>query len=467
MSRRASRPWVIAAWLSVLACSRQPSTSRDVAPSGPAPASAVDDDSAERSFELTRLRRAHRTEVFAETPRGPAPEPPGEIFDRIHYPAPLGDNVAYVTPVSKGDRRPAIVWITGGFNWGIGESSWRPAPRSNDQSAASFREAGLVLMRPSLRGSNDNPGRNECFLGEVDDVIAAGRYLASRPDVDPDRIYLGGHSTGGTLVLLVAASTERFRGVIAFGPVDDPRGYGECIPTDLEGPEARLRAPIEFLDQIRNPTLIIEGTEGGNTTSFGAFELARGDAPVQLLAVSTADHFDVLAPVSELLARAIVEGRDLGARDPVSLVDAARAMGRPEGAVTPEAQRVVRAARWPAIFRKVFDRTIEQRCSAAAMDPQECHFLRAAFSETVVEALLVDAVSEIPSEALAKAIRFYESEGGQTILDFMLDSEGPRPTAEQIQRFEQYQAGNPEVEGPKGEAIIGGVIEGYLEHVFD
>ncbi len=83
------------------------------------------------------------------------------------YDAPLGRNVAYVTPVKAATKRPAMLWIAGGMDFGIGSETWEPAPRSNDQSARAFRERGLVLMRPSLRGSNENPGKNECFLGEV------------------------------------------------------------------------------------------------------------------------------------------------------------------------------------------------------------------------------------------------------------------------------------------------------------
>jgi dipeptidyl aminopeptidase/acylaminoacyl peptidase len=55
-----------------------------------------------------------------------------------------------------------------------------------------------------LRGGNDNPGRREGFLGEVDDVLAAADHLSKLPHIDPTQIYLGGHSTGGTLALLVA-----------------------------------------------------------------------------------------------------------------------------------------------------------------------------------------------------------------------------------------------------------------------
>jgi dienelactone hydrolase len=54
-----------------------------------------------------------------------------------------------------------------------------------------------------LRGGNDNPGTKEAFLGEVDDILAAALYLARQESVDSNGIFLGGHGTGGTLVLLV------------------------------------------------------------------------------------------------------------------------------------------------------------------------------------------------------------------------------------------------------------------------
>jgi pimeloyl-ACP methyl ester carboxylesterase len=189
----------------------------------------------------------------------PDPPPPG-VFDLIHYAAPLGRNAAYVTPpalAGTSARKPAVIWVSGGFNWGIDRGAWTPEPRANDQSATTFLHAGIVLMRPSLRGRNGNPGQPECFVGEVDDIIAAGEYLRTRSDVDPNRIYLGGHSTGGTLALLTAASTDRFRAVFAFGAAHDARGYEvpECIPSEDESDEALVRAPIMWLTSIRTPNV--------------------------------------------------------------------------------------------------------------------------------------------------------------------------------------------------------------------
>jgi len=264
---------------------------------------------ADGGFALLRRRHALTTHVFVDdTYRQPAAEPPRELFVKVRYPAPLGANVAYVSPPKKGARRPAIVWIAGGFDWGIDPGSWTRAPRENDQSARAFREAGIVLMRPALRGSNDNPGRNECFLGEVDDVLAAADFLAKRSDVDPHRIYLGGHSTGGTLALLSAESSDRFRAVFAFGPIGDPRHYGErsCVPAGAPAEELALRAPINFIQDIRTPTFVIEGASSGLARAFPFFEQRRGDAPVRFFVVPGASHFSVLAPGTEVIARAIL-----------------------------------------------------------------------------------------------------------------------------------------------------------------
>lgn len=285
-----------------------------------------DSSSSAPPFSLAELRKSFQTHL-KDTPeeREPAPAPPPGVFEKVSYPAPLGNNVAYVTPVREGPRRPAMLWIQGGFNWGIDESAWTPAPRDNDQSARAFREAGMVLMMPSLRGCNDNPGSREYFLGEVDDILAALDFLARRPDVDPERIYLGGHSTGGTLVLLTAASGAHVRGAFAFGPIDNVARYGKT-GTALDGAneqELRLRNPVNFMDRIRVPTLVIEG-EAGNVSAFGPLRRAAGSAPVEFLSVPTTTHFSVLAPLSELLARRLVQAGPADPRIRLSVDEAVR-----------------------------------------------------------------------------------------------------------------------------------------------
>lgn len=172
---------------------------------------------------LADARRGHDAGVVGRSQSDDAPAtPPAGTFNLVRYPAPPGELAAYLTPAPKGtDKHAAIVWIGGGDSAAIGDM-WSEQDPKNDQSASAFRKAGIVLMVVSLRGGNDNPGEREGLYGEVDDVKAAGDFLARLPYVDPARIYLGGHSTGGTLVLLTMATTTQFRAAFAFGPMATP-----------------------------------------------------------------------------------------------------------------------------------------------------------------------------------------------------------------------------------------------------
>jgi len=260
-------------------------------------------------YTLPGLRKALKSSVGeGQRDDTPAPEPPPGVFEKVTYTAPLGRNVAYVTPVRPGARGPAIVWIVGGFGFGIDEGLWGTAPRDNDQTAAAFRKAGIAQMFPALRGANQNPGHHECFLGEVDDILAATDFLAQRPDVDPARIYLGGHSTGGTMVLLAAESTSRFRAVFAFGPVGDMRNYGKsgCLPAGSSEAEYKARAPMEYLSEIVSPTFIIEGMKGGNGEILPYLRRKAGKADIRFVEVAGGTHFTTLAPGCDVIAKAIL-----------------------------------------------------------------------------------------------------------------------------------------------------------------
>lgn len=269
----------------------------------------------EKAPTLGDARKGFETKLLRKASDGtPLVDPPRELFVRMTYPGPLGPMSAYLgRPPSGGGKHPAMVWITGGFPpGGTGEHAWEPVSARNDQSARAFREAGMILMFPTFRGSYGNPGFQESFYGEVDEVVAAAEYLAKLDFVDPARIYLGGHSTGGTLALLAAAATERFRGVFAFGPVEDPSRYSpEVLTYDAtNAKEHELRAPIRYLDGIKSPTWVLEGSRGGNVESIVNMAKASKNDRLTFAVVKGADHFDVLAPVTRLIAQRIMECAD-------------------------------------------------------------------------------------------------------------------------------------------------------------
>ena len=267
------------------------------------PASADADLSQARKGFVTKLTRRLKGNE-------PAPAPPPELFRLVKYPSPGGEMAAYVgTDPGDGKAHPAIVWIFGGFGNDIGDPAWTPQRPDNDQSASAFREAGLVMMYPSLRGGNTNPGVQEGFLGEVDDVLAAADFLSKQPYIDPKRIYLGGHSTGGTLVLLAAEMSDRFRAVFAFGPIDDVRGYGpDNAPFDLsDARECEVRSPVRWIATAKSPVFAFEGAAGGNIPSLQSLSrAASGNPKAHFYSVAGASHFSILAPVTRVVAQKIV-----------------------------------------------------------------------------------------------------------------------------------------------------------------
>jgi dipeptidyl aminopeptidase/acylaminoacyl peptidase len=257
---------------------------------------------------LSEARANFTTELrpseFTAGPMSPAQGP----FTLVKYPSPVGDLGAYLTrDPGDGQKHPAIIWITGG-DCNTVDGVWETGPISNEQSASAYRQAGIVMMFPSLRGGNDNPGRREGLYGEVDDILAAADYLSQQPYVDPDRIYLGGHSTGGTLVLLTSQCTDRFRAVFSLGPVEDIRGYeGEYTPFSFsDDREIELRSPIYWLESVTSPTYVIEGTEQSNISSLRAMDQATDNPQLTFLGLPGFDHFSVLAPANKLIAQSIL-----------------------------------------------------------------------------------------------------------------------------------------------------------------
>lgn len=269
---------------------------------------------------LQEDRRGYENEWLDEVDfeaSGRLDDPSGSGFESVRYPAEDGELAAYLTPdPGDGERRPAVVWAKGGFG-GIGSHLWEEADSENDQSVRAFLDAGLVVMCPSWRGENDNPGRFELFYGEVDDLLAAVDFIKKQPHVDPERVYLAGHSTGGTLVLLAATTGVDVRAVFSFGGapdmvevMSDGEGYGN---TPYGGDVLRgheLRSAVRYTPFIECPVFYFEGgysdyhedaamMEGmamGYGVEFAAFELSG-------------DHFDILAPITSLVAEKILADR--------------------------------------------------------------------------------------------------------------------------------------------------------------
>src|SRR5262245_14766839 len=240
---------------------------------------------------------------------GTAPAP-AEGFDRVRYQSPAGPLAAYVSrDPGDGKRRPAVLWAHGGFG-GIGAGDL--------EQVEPLVDAGLVVMCPSWRGENDNRGRYEMFYGELDDALAALDHLSHLPWVDPSRLFVAGHSTGGTIALLVAESSERPRAVFSLGGAPDMErivaggGYDDATPpSPRDRPrEAELRSPIRFVSSISSPTFHYEGARSPAyvTDARKMAEAASGGGiPFLARAIEGGDHFTIVTPLLAHLARRMAD----------------------------------------------------------------------------------------------------------------------------------------------------------------
>jgi dipeptidyl aminopeptidase/acylaminoacyl peptidase len=159
-------------------------------------------------------------------------------------------------PPADGRRRPAVLFLHGGFAFGADD--W--------EQTQPFRDAGFVVMTPTLRGENGLPGFYSMFYDEVEDVLAAAETLAQLPYVDSNRLYVCGHSVGGTLTMLAAMTSTRFRAAASFSGSPDQRawarGQPNLVPFDTADPrEYQMRSPMAFPRSFKCPLRIYYGSQ--------------------------------------------------------------------------------------------------------------------------------------------------------------------------------------------------------------
>src|SRR6188768_3024708 len=125
-----------------------------------------DTDVPQQTGTLADARKGFQSKLTNQKTNVPVDVPPPGVFSLVNFPSTVGELPAYLTPdPGDGQKHPAIVWITGGDCNSIGDV-WSAQKPSDDQTASAYRQAGIVMMFPSLRGGNQNPGVKEGFLGE-------------------------------------------------------------------------------------------------------------------------------------------------------------------------------------------------------------------------------------------------------------------------------------------------------------
>jgi uncharacterized protein len=168
------------------------------------------------------LREGQRVEL-----QGPMVERPRETSPhyRVEYGQVASERGRLRTLVTlppesttRAGKHPALFFIQGVT---LGTVDF---PLSADNGYArivgAFARAGFVTMRvdkPGVGDSEGGPGATVDFQQELDGYRQALKALLARPDVDPQRVFIFGHSMGGLWGPVLAAEFKQVRGLAVAG----------------------------------------------------------------------------------------------------------------------------------------------------------------------------------------------------------------------------------------------------------
>lgn len=203
--------------------------------------------------------------------------------------------------LKPGERRPAIVFVHGGparqmllgyhymhfYHWAYGMNQWL-ASKGYVVMSVNYR-SGIGYGR-SFRRTPNTGGRGNA---EYQDVLAAGKYLQTRSDVDPDRIGIWGLSYGGVLTAqALARNSDIFKmgvdlaGVHLWGSSLDPESV------------SFKSSAIGAIDTWKSPVLLIHGDDDRNVAfqqTTGLVQLLRArDIPHELIVFPDDTHESML-----------------------------------------------------------------------------------------------------------------------------------------------------------------------------
>lgn len=243
-----------------------------------------------RSHFRTRLIRAVPS---FQPPRDPRMRPPPEV-EEVTYPSGRWRLKAWLKVPADKEKHPAVVYVHSGFAFDMDD--WR--------QTEPFRDAGFAVMTPTLRGENGQRGQFTFLYDELDDVLAAGEFLAGTRGVDPDRVYVAGHCEGGTLALLAAMTSKRFRKAASVSGAADATVWVRNVlreePADVlpfnfhDSREIQMRSPLAFPRSFKCPVRLYYGEiEAFPSLASGCrklAELAQQDG-LDVEAVPVPGHF--------------------------------------------------------------------------------------------------------------------------------------------------------------------------------
>jgi len=268
----------------------------------------------------------------AEKPDYSAPRGAPYTAEEVSFKGPGGITLGgtLTKPLNARGPLPAVVTITGSGQQDRDE--YIPLVgglRVFRQVADTLSRVGIAVLRLDDRGLGASTGSfaNSNTADFADDTRAALAYLRSRPDIDPNRLALVGHSEGGMIAPMVAATDPKLRAIaIMAGPADkmidiileqnkwvadhNPKmtqAQRDSVLAETRvalAPERQFAPALKFwmsydpapaAKQVKAATLILQGetdrqVPAGNATKLAALIRSGGNKDVTVRIFPATDH---------------------------------------------------------------------------------------------------------------------------------------------------------------------------------
>lgn len=246
--------------------------------------------------ELSAARTIQPGVLFQETILQPGPLPMKVWFYRperangklpLVLVPPAGSTLFAGMDLGDGDRAEHYPYVRAGFAVGSFEIDGHvpDGPGASDedilQGARAFRDAKAGLNNAKA---------------------ALDYFLAKSPDVDPNRVFIAGHSSAATLALLVAEHEPRIKGCVAYCGVSDVEARVApaiaALDRALPGYREFLRfsSPKTHVEKLMCPVFLFHAQDDDNvpvaqTTNFAKL-LKKTNADVTLDTSARGGHYE-------------------------------------------------------------------------------------------------------------------------------------------------------------------------------
>ena len=235
-------------------------------------------------IEVLTLASQQRTRLSPS----PSASPAHTTAQLVRYKSAAGPEIPswlYRPRDSDEAKHPALIWLHGGQP-GFGSTG-----NQFDPSIQYFVDQGFVVLAPNYRGSagfGEQLAKFDRGDDMTPDIVAGVDYLRGLNSVDGARIGVVGFSFGGYVVLRsIAQQPDLFAAAVDFYGLSDLLKYYHDIPgmqqtisrllggTPEQNPEAyRAASPVNFVDRIKTPLLILHGTSDESAPYSQSVELA-------------------------------------------------------------------------------------------------------------------------------------------------------------------------------------------------